>query len=84
MSNKRIPDVEYTAPQVSLTGRNAWVVLELQRARGSASPAEPAAWIIDQWIGGEGRKRLLDEYGIDIRKYRASSVVVPIDRKKGG
>ncbi len=84
MSLKRDPDVEHTAPQVSLTGRNAWVVLELQKARGSASPAEPVAWIIDQWIGGEGRKRLLDECGIDIRTYRAPNVVVPIGRKKGG
>jgi hypothetical protein len=38
--------------------------------------------MIDQWIGGEGRKILMEQYGIDAVAYRPSGKVVPIGRKR--
>lgn len=74
----------HLTPEVSLRGRNAWVVECLADGRGKGQ-AEAAAWIIDQWISSaQGRKDLLEVYGIDVRDYQKPAKVVNIRGKKHG
>ena len=82
MSAEGEPKAPYVTPQVSIRGRNARVVQDLAEGR-ETGVAEVVAWIVDQWIGSaEGRKRLLDDYDIDVRKYRTPDKIVSITRKK--
>lgn len=79
--NKRPEDEPHLSPQVTLRGRNAWVLQVLLEARGGSLP-EVAAWVIDQWIDGEGRKQLMEVYDIDIRDWNRRSNVVAMREKK--
>jgi hypothetical protein len=74
------PNDPHATPQVTLRGRSAYVLLELAKLRGGE--ADAARWIIDMWIGGEGRKILLEQYGIDVLAYKQASNVVPIKGRK--
>jgi hypothetical protein len=65
-------------PQPSLRGRNAWVLEQLLRIRGT-NQAEVAAWVIDQWIDGPGRE-YLRSYDIDIRDFYNRANVVKFER----
>lgn len=78
-SKSPLPAKEWSAqPQPSLRGRNAWVLDKLLTLRGT-NPAEVAAWIIDQWIDGQGRD-YLKTYNIDLRDFcRGGDNVIPID-----
>jgi hypothetical protein len=75
------PNDPHVTTQITLRGRSASVLLELARYR-TGELAETARWIIDSWIGGEGRKILMDQYDIDVLAHRPVKKVVPIDRKK--
>lgn len=74
MSNKP----EYKCqPQVSLSGRSAWVIEKLLKLRGTTD-AEVARWVIDRWIDGEGRD-YLSSYGIELADFADDDgSVVPI------
>jgi hypothetical protein len=75
------PNGPHVTTQITLRGRSASVLLELARYR-TGELAEAARWVIDSWIGGEGRKILMDQYGIDVLAHRPANKVVSIDRKK--
>lgn len=81
MPKPRAPEGPYLTPQITLRGRDAWVLQKLAPARKGGIP-EAAAWIIDQWISGEGRKQLLEVYEIDIRDWNRQSNVVQMPEKK--
>jgi hypothetical protein len=85
MSRKRAENGPYyETPQITLRGRNAWVVQKLAADRDKGIP-EAAAWMIDQWISSpQGRKDLLEVYGIDVREYKRPGNVVHIRDKKHG
>jgi hypothetical protein len=85
MSRNRAEDGPYyETPQITLRGRNAWVVQQLAANRDQGIP-EAAAWMIDQWISSpQGRKDLLDVYVIDVREYKKPGNVVNIRGKKHG
>jgi hypothetical protein len=57
------------------------VVQRLAGVRKRGVP-EAAAWIIDQWISGEGRKQLLEVYEIDIRERPGRGNVVQMPEKQ--
>lgn len=77
------PTEPHLTTQITLRGRNASILLELAKIRGGEL-AEAARWIIDSWVGGEGRKVLQEQYGIDVLAHRQTSKVVSIGRKKTG
>jgi hypothetical protein len=79
--NKLDPNEPHAAPQVTLRGRSAYILLELAQSRGGEL-ADSARWIIDRWINGEGRTILKEQFGIDVLAYGTSRKVVSIDRKK--
>jgi hypothetical protein len=76
----RSKDEQFTA-EISVWGRNAWVLQQLETARGNGAP-EAVVWIIDQWVNSLGQKHLMDSYGIDIRTYRRPSKVTKISDKR--
>lgn len=80
---RRDPDEPYLAPQVTLRGRNALIVTHLDKVAGMGGPAQAAAWIINEWISGEGRQRLKEGYGIDVAAYEPEVVkVVSIESRQ--
>lgn len=76
---------ERCQPQVSMSGRTAWVIAKLVKILGKKE-ADVSRWIIEQWIEGEGR-RYLDSYGIDLLDYVQDEAVLALaeasERKSG-
>jgi hypothetical protein len=68
-------------PQVSLTGRAAWVVSQLVKIRG-VGEAEALRWVLDRWVDGEGRE-YLRSYDIDLKDYYLKADIVPIGDARG-
>lgn len=84
MPNRKSGDGPYETPQITLRGKNADIVRRLADAREHGI-AEASAWMIDQFINSaEGRKNLLENYGIDVSAYQKPPKVVNIRDKKQG
>jgi hypothetical protein len=77
--HRKDPDEPCESPQITFRGRTAFVLNELKKAQGGEL-GDAVRWIVENWIGGEGRKILLESYGVDILAYRPPSNVVPLDR----
>jgi hypothetical protein len=75
---RKDPNEARTTTQVSLRGRTASVFLELASLRGG-EPAASMRWIIESWLAGEGRKILLEQYGINVLAHGPASNVVSIE-----
>jgi hypothetical protein len=74
---RRDPDEPRLTPQVTLRGREAWAVERL--AAFGMGAARSVAWIVQQWLNGEGKRELAESYGIDIREYAPPNKVVAIE-----
>jgi hypothetical protein len=75
--HRKDPSEPCESPQVTFRGRAAFVLSELRNAQGGEM-GDTVRWIVENWIAGEGRKILLESYGIDVLTYRSPSNVVPL------
>jgi hypothetical protein len=84
MPKPRAEEGPYETPQITLRGRNASIAQRLAAVREKGI-SEASAWMIDQYINSaQGRKDLLEMYGIDVREHQKPNKVVNFREKKHG